>query len=284
MPEFDFFRRIELRSLSGVNNVITSMQNEQVKHIVSLHTLKGRRESREYLIEGKRFVEEAFLRGAKLKKAYYCSKYSLEVLALADQALKLGIETEEVSETVMRRMSSTEEPQGILAAVEKDDADWQDLSIDQDSILLIIDNIQDPGNLGTILRTALAADVRQVILTKGTVDLYNPKVLRSTMGTIFSQTIVPNKTPEEIVNFCNQQNCFLAVSTMEGFSIFGEEASANYPLALVIGNEAFGTSEVFLANARQKFSIPMFNKVESLNAAMAAGIFLYELRRQAGFL
>lgn len=274
------------------------MQNEQVKHIVSLHQNKGRRESREYLIEGKRFVNEAFLRKAPIKKFYYTANDSYEqednvtkpeaasraVKELVRQAVDWGIPAEEVSENVMKKMSATEEPQGILALLARQDYFWTDLEINTDTILLVIDGLQDPGNLGTILRTALAADVKQIILTKGTVDLYNPKVLRSSMGAIFSQTIVTESEPEEIVNFCSVQNIELAVSAMEGKSIYGQEACIKYPLALVIGNEAFGCSAHLEMKAQQKYSIPMSNNVESLNAAMAAGIFLYELRRQVQFL
>jgi len=276
------------------------LQNEQVKHIVSLHQSKGRRESREYLIEGKRFVNEAFLRKAAIIKIFYCSSNdsswqetnnasgpeatSPGVRKLVRQAVDLGIPVEEVSENVMKKMSATEEPQGILALLARRDYSWTDLEINSNTILLIVDGLQDPGNLGTVLRTALAADVRQIILTKGTVDLYNPKVLRSSMGAIFSQTIITESEPEEIVKFCSVQKIGLAVSAMEGKSIYDSQTSVNYPLALVIGNEAFGCSEYLAKNAEQKYSIPMFNNVESLNAAMAAGIFLYELRRQVQFL
>lgn len=265
--------------------MITSLQNDQVKQIVALHHNKGRKESKQFLIEGKRFVNEAFLRQAQMKKIFYCSSLtSSDIPGLMNQAALLGIPVEEVSEAVMRKMSSTQEPQGILAIVEKPDFEWEDIIIDSRTILLVLDDIQDPGNLGTIIRTALAADVRQIVLTKGTVDLFNPKVLRSTMGTIFSQTFLVDKTPEEVVNFCREKNCTLAISTMEGISIFAEGTSPNYPLALVIGNEAFGPSKYFLEMAEKKYSIPMSNKVESLNAAIATGIFLYELRRRVQFL
>lgn len=276
--------------------MITSLQNEQVKHIVSLHTNKGRKEYQEYLIEGKRFVNEAFQRKAKIKKIYYSYpakiseadigiiKETTEIPELLHLAAKAEIPALEVSEAVMKKMTATEEPQGIIAVVGKTITKMEELLIDKDTILLILDSIQDPGNLGTILRTALAADVCQIVLTKGTVDLYNPKVLRSSMGAIFSQNIALDKTPNEVVNFCKDKKCSLTVCTMEGNSIFAENASDNYPLALVIGNEAFGPSSVFLQNAQKKYSLPMFNNVESLNAAMAAGIFLYELRRQLKFL
>ncbi|RNC62940.1 MAG: 23S rRNA (adenosine(1067)-2'-O)-methyltransferase [Candidatus Dichloromethanomonas elyunquensis] len=268
--------------------MIISLQNEQVKHVVSLHHNKGRKDSGEYLIEGKRFVNEAFLRKASIKKIYYMlpiiQDKTVEAAGLVELAVSLGIPAEEVSENVMKKMSATEEPQGILAIVNKIKFFWSDIRTEDHSLILIVDGVQDPGNLGTILRTALAADVKQVILTKGTVDPYNPKVLRSTMGAIFSQIILTEKTPEEVVNYCSDQHITLAVSTMAGDTIFGEKTCDNYPLALVIGNEAFGPSEYFLKKAIKKYSIPMFNNVESLNVAMAAGIFLYELRRQVRFL
>ncbi|NLM21567.1 MAG: RNA methyltransferase [Peptococcaceae bacterium] len=269
--------------------MITSLQNEQVKQVVALHKNKGRSLSREYLVEGKRFVREALLRKAKIRIIYFVN--NKEVNNLVEEASLLGITVQEVSGPVMKKMAATEEPQGILAVISMTPSDWPDIFggpekafAKRDDIMLILDNIQDPGNLGTILRTALAADVRRIILTKGTVDLYNPKVLRSSMGAIFSQTILTNKEPAEIVNFCHQHNFILAVSTMDGESVFAARTKEIYPLALVIGNEATGVSEFLVKKAGKKFSIPMFNQVDSLNAAMATGIFLYELRRQQGFL
>ncbi len=262
--------------------MITSLQNEQVKHVVALHKNKGRSESEEYLVEGKRFVKEAFSRQAQVKKIYYVT--TGELTNLVEQAIFLGIPVQEVSEDVMRKMAATEEPQGILAIIEKTYPGWENIITAKNTIILVLDNIQDPGNLGTILRTALAADVRQIILTSGTVDLYNPKVMRSSMGSIFSQKILTDKKPQEIVNFFRQNRYTLAISSMEGNSIYSELASTYYPLALVIGNEAIGVSDYFVKQADIKYSIPMFNQVESLNAAMAAGIFLYELRRQGEFL
>ena len=165
------------------------MQNEQVKHVVSLHSNKNRKEFGEFIVEGKRFVQEALLRKAKINKIYYCPQNE-KISYLIEQALQKQIPVEEVTEAVMHKMSTTKEPQDILAIAEKHEYDWQDISLNKNSILLIIDQIQDPGNLGTILRTALAADVQDIIMTKGTVDIYNPKVLRSSMGAIFSLRIL----------------------------------------------------------------------------------------------
>lgn len=203
---------------------------------------------------------------------------------MVEQANKQQIPVEEVTETVMHKMSTTKEPQGILAISAQRKCDWTDIELEKEKIILIIDEIQDPGNIGTILRTALAADVKSIILTKGTVDIYNTKVLRSSMGAIFSLNILTDKTPEEITKFCKSNNYLLTISTMEGASIFQKNISESIPLALVLGNEAFGPAKIFHQEADIKLSIPMFNTVESLNVAIAAGIFLFEIRRQLGFL
>lgn len=267
-----------------------------MKHVVALQHNKGRQEYGEFLVEGKRFVQEAFLRDAAIARIYYClekmnEKYDrdelmskLSVASLVAQARGRNIPTEEVSETVIRKMSATREPQGIIAIVQKHDYDWSDIILKRKDLLLVLDRIQDPGNLGTILRTALAAGVKNIILTKGTVDIYNPKVLRSSMGAVFSLITLSDKAPEEITNFCRANNLAITVSTMEGSSIYEEEINEKNLLALVMGNEAFGPSEIFLSSADKKISIPMFNKVESLNVAIASGIFLFELRRQLDFL
>lgn len=263
-----------------------------------MHDNKGRKETGQFLIEGKRFVHEALERNAKIVRIFYCtddkelptnnsknsSKQYLSIAYLLEQAYKKQINVEEVTEAVMRKISTTKEPQRILAIATKSEFDWIDIYLKSKEVLLIIDGIQDPGNLGTILRTALAADVRNIILTKGTVDIYNTKVLRSSMGSIFSLKILTDKTPEEITNFCKSNNYIITVSTMEGNSIYQEEISENLPFALVMGNEAFGSAKIFHQEADRRLSIPMFNTVESLNVAIAAGIFLFEIRRQLGFL
>lgn len=236
------------------------------------------------------------MRGAKIKKIYYClegrvqsetrekEKKVANIEGLLQQAAERQVPVEEVTDKVLRKMSATEEPQGILAVMERPFHCWKDVQIDQTTIFLVLDGIKDPGNLGTILRVALAAGVNQICLTSGTVDVYNPKVLRSSMGAIFSQVVLLNKNPQEIVNYCSSNNLTLAVSSMEGSSVFRENANNFYPLALIIGSEADGVSRYFQEKAEKKLSIPMFNNVESLNVAMAAGIFLYEMRRQAHFL
>jgi TrmH family RNA methyltransferase len=184
----------------------------------------------------------------------------------------------EVDEKVIRKMSDTEQPQGILAVIAQPKWTWSDLEVQPDHALLVLDGIQDPGNCGTILRTALAAGVRNVCLTEGTVDLYNPKVLRSTMGAIFSLKIVSHCQPEEITAFCKEHELPMVTADIEGDDLY--QVDLPLPVALVVGNEGNGPSPIFRKPEVRRVTLPMSHEVESLNVAMATGIILYEVVRR----
>lgn len=264
--------------------MLESLQNEQVKYVVSLQRRKVREEAQLFVIEGWRFVEDAVRRNAPIKKVYVCQKReSPEWKSLQETLRERNIPFEEVDERVLRKMSSTEEPQGILAVVRQANYSWSEIKIDKHSVLLILDGIQDPGNLGTILRTALAAGVRYVCLTPGTVDLYNPKVLRSTMGALFSLALLPGKQPEDILDFCRERGLNVFMGDIQGSSLY-HTVLPDGPLALVVGNEGKGPSPLFRSMDVQRVTIPMAQGVESLNVAIATGILLYEVVRQRSFL
>lgn len=261
------------------DNVLTSLQNDQVKYVVNLHKRKFREETGEFLIEGWRFVEEGVHRGAHLAKVFVYPERQNEIWPrLAEELKEKGIPVIEVDERVLRKMSDTENPQGILAIVKQPKWSWQDFRNIGGSVFLILDGVQDPGNCGTILRTALAAGITQVWLTEGTVDLYNLKVLRSTMGAIFSLKILTHCLPEEILNFCQEQNISVLTGDIEGSDLY--ETDMPQQLALVVGNEGNGPSAAFRGPQVTRITIPMSHKVESLNVAMATGIILYEIRRR----
>jgi TrmH family RNA methyltransferase len=263
--------------------LLTSLQNEQIKQVVNLRRRKGRDATRQFVVEGRRFLEEALKRGAEILKVFYCSQREQpEWQPLLEDLVCRGIPVIDIDERLLYKISSTMEPQGILAIVRQPSYTWEDLEADNRMVLLIIDGVQDPGNLGTILRTALAAGVRQVCLTKGTVDLFNEKVLRSTMGAIFSLKIVPQLSPEEIIAYCRRKNLKLITADPEGEVFYGAEI-LQPPLALVVGNEGSGPSILFRTSARQCVKIPMAFNVESLNVAIAAGILLYEIMRRGDF-
>jgi TrmH family RNA methyltransferase len=260
-----------------------SLQNEQVKQVVNLRRRKGREETRQFVVEGRRFVEEALNRQARILRVFKCpQREQPEWKPLLKKLEYQKIPIIDIDERILYKISLTVEPQGILAVVQQPDFIWKDIIVESQTVLLIIDGVQDPGNLGTILRTALAAGVSQVCLTKGTVDVYNNKVLRSTMGAIFSLTILSDLLPEEVINYCSSRALTLITADLEGEVIFRSEM-LKPPLALVVGNEANGPSPLFRDLAQQHLKIPMNYNVESLNVAMATGILLYEIVRQRDF-
>jgi TrmH family RNA methyltransferase len=258
--------------------MISSAQNDQVKYLVSLHRHTDRLAQGRFLLEGALLVREALARGAAVEKIYYCP----ELLSTPDLDLPAQLPSEQVTAPVMQKISTTVSPQGLLAVAKVPQHSWNDLT-PADGIILILDEVQDPGNLGTILRTALAAGVHNICLTPGTADLYNPKVVRATMGMFFSQKIITQAHPADILSYRTEQNCSLAVCSMRGQSIYALEPLPR-PLLVVVGNETRGVNRLLSAAADVELAIPMKGGVESLNAAMAAGLCLFELQRQADFL
>jgi TrmH family RNA methyltransferase len=252
--------------------MITSSQNSKIKLVRSLQgRAKERREAGAFLVEGVRLVDEAANSHWGFQFALYDETLS-ERGKLQIEGLKLkGINVEEVSTNIMKSLSETETPQGILAVLN----DSRLALPNSLNFILIPDQIRDPGNLGTLLRTAAAAGVQAVFLPPETIDAYAPKVVRSGMGAHFHLPIHSMKW-DEINQYTNGLQVYLA--DMDGKSCW--ETDLRQPLAVVIGGEADGASESARKLASQRISIPMNGNIESLNAGVAGSILLFEVVRQ----
>lgn len=257
--------------------VITSKDNEIVKNIKKLKDKKYRDEAGLYVIEGTKIIEEAIEEKAHIKRIVICE----ECLEAGDIEQKLLYEIAKydciyVSKKVFNFLTDVIAPQGILAVVERPNPNTR-IKYDQD-IILVLDGIQDPGNLGTILRTADSVNLKQIIVTKNTADCYNPKVVRSTMGAIFRVGVIETddlvKTLKEI-----KKNKFEIIVTSLDTDESVYDVKYNKKV-IVIGNEANGVTKEVQEIADKKVKIPMLGKTESLNASVATGIMLYEYVRQ----
>lgn len=257
--------------------IITSKDNEIVKSIKKLKDKKYRDEAGLYVIEGIKMLEEAIEEKVKIKKIVICE----ECLKAGDLEQKILYEIAKynciyVNAKVFNFLTDVVAPQGILAVIEKPSKDAQ-IDYNQD-IILVLDGIQDPGNLGTILRTADSVNLKQIIVTKNTADAYNPKVVRSTMGAILRIKIIETdnlvKTLKDI-----KKNKFKIISTSLDTSHSIYDIDYNKKV-IVIGNEANGVSKEIQEFSDSKVKIPMLGKTESLNASVATGIMLYEYVRQ----
>lgn len=252
--------------------MITTNQNKQIKQIVKLKkSARERRKQGLFLVEGIRMFEE-------IPKERLCKAYASEEFYREHREIFSHMECELVSESVMKEISDTMTPQGVLALVHMKESSMEELMKKERPLFLILENIQDPGNLGTILRTGEGAGVDGVIMSRETVDIYNPKVIRSTMGSIFRVPFVYTDCLMEVLQFMEKNQIITYAAHLGGTNYTRE--SYQKGTAFLIGNEGNGLTEELTAAARKKIRIPMCGKVESLNAAMASGLLMYEVRRQ----
>jgi len=261
--------------------MITSTSSSQVKHVISLLSkARERKKNKEYVVEGVRMVSE--VPADLLVKIYMSERFhSNNPEYVHELVKKQGISSDNieiVADNVFDRMSQTQTPQGIMAVVRMKDSSISDMLTDN-PLLILVENLQDPGNLGTILRAGEGAGVTGIILDRGSADIYSPKVIRSTMGSIYRVPFIYTDDLHQTIGEVKKQGIRLYAAHLKGKHNYEEE---NYtgPSGFLIGNEANGLTEETAALADAWVRIPMAGKVESLNAAVAASVLLFETARQ----
>ena len=252
--------------------MITSSQNPKLKLVrLLMGRAKERREANAFVVEGVRLVEEAVNAGWKFQFALYSDGLSERGNNLLDHLKTKNIEVDEVAGDLLQKLSDTETPQGILGVLEFNPLPTPD-HLD---FVLIPDQIRDPGNLGTLLRSASATGVQAILIPPETTDAFAPKVLRAGMGAHFRMPI-QSVSWEEIKAQTKDMDIYIA--DMDGTSCW--ETDLCKPLALVIGGEAEGASDEARRLANGKICIPMAGNVESLNAGVAGSVLMFEVIRQ----
>ena len=251
--------------------MITSAGNAQLKNITQLmKKAKERKEQGLFVTEGKKMFFEALDLGL-VEKAFFSESFFKE-------NGEVSCDCEVVQDTVFNSIAETVTPQGVLALVRIPIVNGEEL-IQKAESLVLLENLQDPGNLGTIIRTAEASGMDGVILSPNAVDCYNPKVVRSTMGAIFR---VPCYYVEDFLGLIGRLNSlgFNTIATHLGAVKDYTEADCLNKTAVLIGNEGNGLSPEATDLAKEKVLIPMEGKTESLNAAVAAALMMYEIKRK----
>jgi RNA methyltransferase, TrmH family len=246
---------------------IESNKNPQIKQWKKLHTKKERDKSRTFMIEGFHLVEEALKSDVVIQELIISETTDIPSGWNVDY-LSITI----VTEKIMQEISDTDTSQGVAAVCEQ-------YSVNEGgkfSRLLLIDAVQDPGNLGTMIRTADAAGIDAVIIGEGSVDVYNSKVIRSTQGSIFHIPIIKENLYDTILKL--KQNEIKVYGTSLKNAVDYKQASVGNSFALIVGNEGNGVEPDLLEKTDQNLYIPIFGRSESLNVAVAAGILLYHLR------
>ena len=255
---------------------ISSKDNEIIKHIRKLKDKKYRDESNEFVIEGVKLVAEAIQENSKIKYIVLCDDCERSDFISKELMYEIAkYECIYVTEKVFNLLTDVKTPQGILAVIEKSNKN-NEIDYTQD-IIIALDEIQDPGNLGTILRTVDSANLKQIIISKNSADSYSPKVVRSTMGAIFRVNIIEVDNLVETLKQVQKNKFEVVVTALDATSnIYNIEYKNK---VIVIGNEANGVSKEVQNLANQKVKIPMLGKTESLNASVAASIMIYEYVR-----
>lgn len=256
--------------------VITSKDNETIKHIKKLKEKKYRDETNEYIIEGIKLIKEAIEEKIKIKTIVICEDCENQKYINQNVLYEIAkYNCVYVNSKIFNYITDVTNPQGILAVVEKGDS-INNINYNKD-IIIALDEIQDPGNLGTILRTLDSANLEQVIISKNTADPYNPKVVRSTMGAIFRLNIVRVENMLETLEHIRKKKFEVVVTSLDTKnSIYDIEYKKK---VFVIGNESNGVSKEIQKMADRKVKIPMLGRTESLNASVATGIIVYEYVR-----
>lgn len=255
--------------------IIKSTQNKQVKYILSLiKKSKARKEEDLFVVEGTKMFLEA--PRDFIKKVYVSETF---IKKADNKKLLANTNYEILSDTVFEAVSDTKTPQGILCLIRQFHYSTEHIYIDETPLILVLEDLQDPGNLGTIVRASEGAGVTGIILSKGCVDIYNPKTIRSTMGSVYR---VPFIYEQDILKAVEQlkRNKINVYAAHLDESVNYDKLNFKNSTAFLIGNEGNGLSEEISRLADSYLKIPMLGKVESLNAGIAAAVLMYEASRQ----
>lgn len=247
-------------------NYIQSANNPRIKQLKKLLTKKERDKTEQYLLEGFHLVEEALRYKEMIDELIFSEEAVIPPVWNTD-----GLELTMVSPEAAAKLSDTENGQGVFAVCRKSDQ----TVLPDGNMFLLIDAVQDPGNIGTMIRTADAAGIDAVVLGAGSADVYNPKVLRSAQGSHFHVPVV-SLDLSQAVQQLKERDIPVYGTALEGASDYRSESSG--PFALLVGNEGSGVRSELLEETTKNVYIPIFGRSESLNVAVAAGILLYHFR------
>ena len=258
---------------------IESVQNPLIKNLLKLQEKsRERRKQGLFVVEGKREILLAIKGGYTISTLLYVSDSFDETFL--DQ--HYGFEVIQISSTVYQKVAYRESTEGVIAIVKTKDQSLSNLQFNNDSpLILVAEGIEKPGNIGAMLRTADAANVDAVILADPKTDLYNPNVVRSSVGCVFTNQIATGSS-QEIIDFLKEKNISIFSATLQNSNIYTQE---NYTkgTALAVGTEATGLTKIWRDEAHQNVNIPMQGEIDSMNVSVAAAILIFEAKRQRQF-
>ncbi|MAB39836.1 MAG: rRNA methyltransferase [Aequorivita sp.] len=263
---------------------ITSFQNPLIKQIVLLQEKsRERRKTQLFVIEGLREISLAIKGGYLLKTVLFCSEIvSEEEIYILKETGDNETEFIEISSEVYEKLAYRSSTEGVLAIAYSKTLELADLQLaTKNPLILVAEAPEKPGNIGAILRTADAANVDCVIIANPKTDMFNPNIIRSSVGCLFTNRIATGST-SEIISFLKESKINIYCAALQA-SVNYDTLDFKKPTAIVVGTEATGLSEEWLQNSTQNIIIPMQGEIDSMNVSVAAGILIFEAKRQRGF-
>jgi TrmH family RNA methyltransferase len=258
---------------------ITSIQNPYIKSLVQLQEkAKARKQSGTFLIEGKREIELALKGNYEIDTILFCNELSLQSF---NPSIFQSKEYIEISKDIYQKLAYRDTTEGILAVARTKNLSLSDLKLPKNPLILVLESIEKPGNIGAMLRTADAANIDAVILANPKSDLYNPNIVRSSVGCLFTNQITSGTT-EEVIAFLKEKNINFYSATLQNSNEY-HKVDYSTPTALVVGTEATGLTQPWRDESTQNIIIPMQGAIDSMNVSVAAAILLFEAKRQRGF-
>ncbi len=256
---------------------ITALQNPLIKETAELKQKKYRLQRQKFLAEGLNTVEVAISCGVA-EAIFYTHTEDVRMLNLLKQAASENVNSVCVSDRVMKKIADTETPPGLVAVCKMQRLKLEEM-LAEGKMLLVLDRVSDPGNLGTIVRTADAAGFGGLVLMRGSADVYAPKAVRASMGSLFNLKVLDGIEEKEFIVAAKKAGYEILVTSLKGdVSLYETDLSGQ--LAIVMGSEIGGVSGTFMEASAKKVFIPMEGRAESLNVAVAAGILMFEILRR----
>jgi TrmH family RNA methyltransferase len=259
---------------------IESLQNPLIKHLVQLQAKsKVRKQTQTFLIEGIREISLALKGSYKVQTVLFLPNIISEVEV--KRTIPNGIELIEISSGVYKKLAYRDTTEGILAITKTKSLRLEDLNLPENPLVLVAESLEKPGNLGAILRTADAAKLDAVLIANPKSDMYNPNIIRASVGCLFTNNIAVGKT-DEIISFLQKKNINIYCATLQDASPYHTKDYTK-STALVVGTEATGVSDVFRKSANGNIIIPMEGEIDSMNVSVATSILIFEAKRQRDF-
>ncbi|MES2748472.1 MAG: RNA methyltransferase [Bacteroidota bacterium] len=258
---------------------ITSAQNPYIKSLVLLQEkAKARKQSGTFLIEGQREIELALKGNYEIETILICTELTEKSLNLS---IFKSLNQIEISKEVYQKLAYRDTTEGIIAVAKTKSLSLSDLVLPKNPLILVMEAIEKPGNIGAMLRTCDAANVDAVIIANPKTDLYNPNIVRSSVGCLFTNQIATGTT-EDVIAFLNKKNITIFGATLQNSQFYHlqDYTSAS---ALVVGTEATGLTKAWRENNVQNIIIPMQGEIDSMNVSVASAILIFEAKRQRGF-